>query len=58
MTEKTIYDFNISLYIPSIQNLDFHLPHVRIIGTNHCGAMRRTAFKQRELSQDVLCRRD
>ena len=31
---------------------------VRILGTNHSGAMQRTAFKQRELFQDVLCRRD
>ena len=36
----------------------FHLPHVRILGTNHCGELRRTAFKQSELFQDVLCRRD
>ena len=28
---------------------------MRIIGTNHCGGMRRTAFKQRELFQDVIC---
>ena len=31
------------------------LPHVRILNTNHCGEMRRTAFKRRELFQDVLC---
>ena len=36
----------------------FHLPHVRILGTNNCGEIRRTAFKQRELFQDVICRRD
>ena len=36
----------------------FHLPHVRILGTNHCGELLRTAFKRRELFQDVLCRRD
>ena len=56
--ETTIYDFHTSFYIPSIQKLAFHLPHVRIFGTNHCGAMRRTSFKQRELFYDVLCRRD
>ena len=32
----------------------FHLPHVGILGTNHCGKMRRKAFKRRELSQDIL----
>ena len=31
---------------------------MRMIGTNHCDEMRRTAFKRRELFQDVLCRRD
>ena len=36
----------------------FHLTHVRILGKNHCGEMRRTAFKRLELSQDVIYRRD
>ena len=58
MMETTISDFNKSFYIPAIQKLAFHLPHVRILGTNHCGELRRTAFKRRELFQDVLCRRD
>ena len=58
MMETTISDFHTSFYIPAIQKLAFHLPHVRILGTNHCGEMRCTAFKQRELYQDVLCRRD
>ena len=58
MMETAISDFHTSFYIPSIQNLAFHLPHVRILGTNHCGEMRRTAFKQHELFQDVLCCRD
>ena len=58
MMETTISDFHTSFYIPSIQKLDFHLPNVRILGTNNCGEMRRTAFKQRELFQDFLCRRD
>ena len=31
---------------------------MRILGTNHCGELRRTAFKRRELFQDVLCLRD
>ena len=58
MMETTISDFHTSFYIPSIQKLAFHLPHVRILRTNHCGELRRTAFKRRELFQDVLCRRD
>ena len=56
--ETTISYFHTSFYIPVIQKLDLHLPYVRILGTNHCGAMQRTAFKQRELFQNVLCRRD
>ena len=58
MTETKIYDFHTSFYIPAIQKLAFHLPHVRILGTNHCGEMQRTAFNRRELFQDVICRRD
>ena len=57
MMKTTIYDFHTSLYIPAIQKLTFHLTHVRILGTNHCGELQRTSFKRRELSQDVLCRR-
>ena len=58
MMETTISNFHTRFYIPSIQKLDFHLRHVHILGTNHCGEMRHTAFKRRELFQDVLCRRD
>ena len=57
MMETTISNFHTSFYIPSIQKLAFHLPHVRILGTNHCGELLRTAFKQRELFQYVICRR-
>ena len=58
MTEKTIYNFQTSFYIPAIQNLAFCLPHVQILGTNHCGEIQHTAFKPCELFQDVLCRHD
>ena len=58
MMETTISEFHTILYIPSIQNVAFRLAHVRILGINHWGAMRHTAFKQSELFQDVLCRRD
>ena len=56
MMETTISDFHTSFYIPSIQKLAVHLPHVRTLGTNQCGEIRRTAFKRCELFQDVLCR--
>ena len=55
MMETTISGFCTSFYIPAVQKLAFHLPHVRILGTNHCGELQHTAFKQRELFQDVLC---
>ena len=58
MMETKISGFHTSFYIRSIQNLDFHLPHVRILGTNNCGEMQRTDFKRHELFQDVLCCRD
>ena len=58
MIETTISDFRTSLYIPSIQKLAFHIPHVRILGTNHCGEMRRIIFKRRELFQYFLFCRD
>ena len=58
ITERTISDFHTSFHIPAIQKLTFHLPHVRILVTNHCGEMRRTAFKRCELFQDVLCSLD
>ena len=58
MIETTIFDFHTCSYITAIQKLAFHLPHVRILGRNNCGEMRRTAFKRHELFKDVLCRRD
>ena len=44
--------------MPAIQKLAFHIPHMRILGKNQCGEIRHTSFKQRELFQDVICRRD
>ena len=58
MMETTISNFHTSFFIPEIQKLAFHIPHVQILGTNHCGDSLRTAFKLRESFQDVLCCRD
>ena len=55
MTETKISNFHTSLYILAIKNLDFHLPHVRILGSHNCGEMQCRDFKRRELFQDVLC---
>ena len=58
MMETTISNFYASFYIPEIQKLAFHIPHVQILGMNHCSNSRKTAFKRRKSFQDVLCRRD
>ena len=39
--KSSIVDFHRDFYIPEIQKLVFQLPHVHIIGTHHCGNMRR-----------------
>ena len=56
--DTTISNFRTSFYIPEIHKLSFHIPHIQILGTNHCGESLRTAFKHRKSFQDVLCRRD
>ena len=56
--ETTISNSHTSFYIPEIQKLAFHIPHVQIMGTTHCGDSRWTEFKRRESFQDVLCFRD
>ena len=56
--ETNISNFHTSFYIPAIQNWAFHIPHIQILGTNHCGEFRQTTFKHRETFQDVLCRCD
>ena len=48
MMETTISNFHTIFYIPAIQKLAFHIPHVQILRTNHCGESCRTAFKRRE----------
>ena len=58
MMETTIYNFHMSFFIREIQKLAFHITHVQILGTNHCGDSRRNAFKPRESFQYVLCIRD
>ena len=55
MMETTISNFHTSFYILEIQKLAFHIPHVQILGTNHYGESRRTAFKLRVSFQYVLC---
>ena len=37
LLETLMSEFNNKYYITEIQKLAFHLPHVSIIGTHHCG---------------------
>ena len=54
MLEISISYFHTSLYIPEKQISAFHLPHVRIIVTHHCGNTRREEIKYPCSFQDVL----
>ena len=56
--ETTISNCHKYIYIPEVQKLAFHIPHLQIIGTNQCGDSRRTEFKRRKSFQDVVCRHD
>ena len=58
MMQTTISNFHTSFFIPEIQKLAFHMPHVQILGINHCGESHQNAFKRRKPFQDVLYRRD
>ena len=53
--KTSIADFHTSLYIPEIKKLEFHLPHVSILGTNFCGNIRHEAFTRCIENQYVLC---
>ena len=56
--ETYFADFHTSFYIPVMQKLAFHLLHVLILGTNHCGNIRDKAFKRLSAKEYVLNHRD
>ena len=56
--ELSIEEFHKDLYIPAIQKLAFHLPHVRILGTHHFGNTGQEEFRRHSDLQYVLCHRD
>ena len=58
MMETYITYFHKSLFNTEIKKLAFNLPHIRILGTNHCGNTCREAFKRCREKQDLLCHRD
>ena len=57
MMETKISNFHTNFFIPEIQKLEFHIPQVQILGTNHCGESRQTAFKRSKSFQYLLCQR-
>ena len=56
--EKSIVDFHKCLYMPLIQKIELHSPHIHIIGNIHCGNTRQEEFKHCASYQYVLCRLD
>ena len=58
LIETPIKSFHEKFYIPALQKLGFHLPHVRILGTRHCGKERCGTFKHWGNFHDTLCYRD
>ena len=56
--EKYISDFHTSFYVPEIQKLAFNLPHIRILGNNHCDNNICEAFKRCRSYQYLFCHCD
>ena len=52
--ETYIDDLHNFFYISAIKKLVFQLPHICIIGTNHCGNTCRKAFKCNSVNKYVL----
>ena len=55
MMEKIFSNFHTSFLIPDVQKLAFHVTHVQILDTIHCGDSRRTGFKRCESFKYLLC---
>ena len=55
LIETSITEFHEKFYILEIQKLVFHLLHVSILITHHCGKEWRESFKLRVNLHDVLC---
>ena len=55
MMDTSIFDFLQLFYLPIIKKLSLNLPHVRIIGKNHCGNSIREEFKCCADFHNVLC---
>ena len=55
MMETTIYNLHTTFYILFIQRLAFHITHVQILDTNHCGDSIQNVFKRQKLFQYLRC---
>ena len=57
LTEKceAIGTFMNDYYVPALRKLAYHRPHTRILGKDHCGALRLAAYKRKP---SVRTRRD
>ena len=58
MMDTSIADFFTSFYIPEIQKIAFHLPHMLILGTHYYSNTFREAFKCCRVFKNVLCSHD
>ena len=58
LLETLISEFHSKYYIPAIQKLAFHFPHVHIIGTHHRGKEHHESFRRSRKHHDALCRSD
>ena len=55
LMECAIGTFHTEYYLPSLEKLAYHRPHVKILGKGYCGAARLAAFKRKP---SVRTRRD
>ena len=59
LLNNSISKFHKKYYKAAIHRLAFHLPHVMILGKNHCAKLRREAFEERVKDNfDICCERD
>ena len=56
LLETSITEFHENIYIPYIQKMTFHFPHVHILGTHNCGKECCNTFKRQSNLYYILCR--
>ena len=58
MKSCSILDFHSEYYIPEIEILVFHYPHVYIFGRNKCEGKQHDIFVSQQNKFDCKCTRD